>query len=81
MSQSSPSTKRHIFAKRHYEALASALAASRPSSLDDKSKRIVKVLEWELTVSKIISMLEQDNPAFNASRFQEACHLVSFADV
>lgn len=81
MSRSSPSTKRPIFTKRHYEALASVLAASRPHILQRMGNYTDESIAWERAVSNIIFMLGQDNLAFSASRFYEACHLVSKTDV
>jgi hypothetical protein len=58
------------FAKRHYVAIANALAASRPSP--DFHGGAMK-LQWDNTVYMLSNMFRADNGMFKPDRFREAC--------
>jgi hypothetical protein len=55
--------------KKHFEAIATALAASRPQSGWDPNKRV----QWDLDVRNITIVLKRINPRFNNERFVDAC--------
>jgi len=53
-----------MFAKRHYEVIARALYASKPSTDD---------AVWKRTMRTISDAFAADNENFDAARFQDAC--------
>jgi len=54
--------------KKHYIALAAALAAVRPLP-----SQHAQMLRWQLCRNAVSRVLKQDNPAFSESLFQKAC--------
>ena len=55
--------------KRHFEALAVALAAVKPN---DTSTFLIE--QWILDVRAVADVCEQINPRFDRVRFLEACN-------
>lgn len=52
--------------KKHFEALATALASTRPDKIEDREL-------WGNTVIAIADVCAQFNPAFDRTRFIGAC--------
>lgn len=62
--------KSKMFAKRHYEAVAYALARARPSS---SAERAVTA-QWETTVYHMKNVLSHYGESFDAQKFEKAVH-------
>lgn len=58
-----------MFSKRHYEAIASALAGTRPGENWDANKHV----QWNGDVAALAAAFRRDNPAFKPSKFIAAC--------
>jgi hypothetical protein len=54
--------------RKHFEAIAKALAERKPSGLDNN-----KMVQWKHDVETLIPVFKVFNPSFNPSRFKEAC--------
>ena len=59
---------RKMFAKRHYEAIATAMAQARSGLFWDAMR-----VQWNTDVKGLAAMFERDNVAFRPSQFIEAC--------
>lgn len=57
--------------RKHYEAIAAAIRAARPTGhLDTDEARQT----WERTVTSVAVALQKDSPKFNHWRFRTACY-------
>lgn len=66
-------TRKPLFTKRHYEALAAAFAmvrADMPGMLGAELKQAGA----DLAMAEVMNILADDNPRFDATRFYEAAH-------
>jgi hypothetical protein len=59
----------HLFAKRHYEAIAAVLRNARPLSVAGNRE----LCQWDETCRDFADMLEKDSPKFDIIRFMKAC--------
>lgn len=57
------------FAKRHYEAIATAMQEACPDPSWDANKRA----QWDVCVSRLADTFARDNGRFNRNRFIAAC--------
>jgi hypothetical protein len=60
------------FAKRHYEAIATAMQEAHPGQVQSKEGEACR-LQWSETVKDLAEMFERDNRAFKIIRFVRAC--------
>ncbi len=60
-----------MFAKRHYEAIATVMQNAHPGAglPEDNRARI----QWEMTCLELANTFRQDNPNFDMTRFIRAC--------
>ena len=58
-----------MFARRHYEFIASVMKDSRPAKSWDSNKKS----QWESTLSSMVEKFALDNPRFKAPEFIAAC--------
>lgn len=63
-------TKRPLFEKRHYEAIARVLRESTPVDYDHNDTAIRM---HEAIVDHILDMFDADSASFDAVRFARAC--------
>ena len=61
----------HLFAKRHYEAIAAVLRNAYPTS--SASFYTSELRQWDEICRDFAEMLEKDNPKFDIIRFMKAC--------
>lgn len=61
-----------MFQHRHYAAIASALAAAKPSQDDITSGQSLET--WETTVGHMMQLFRGDNTNFQANRFVAAAN-------
>lgn len=64
-------TRKPLFEKRHYEAVAEVMNRSAPS-MDDYHTALIY---WHLTLERLERLFEKDNPNFNCTKFREACNV------
>ena len=60
-------TAHPMFAKRHYEAIATVFYNCQASSPEEDNAR-------DALMGEFIAMFERDNPRFDAERFERACN-------
>ena len=58
--------------KKDYIKLAQALKDSKPTAADEPNTYFMRQT-WNYTVHKIVQVLADDNPRFDATRFYAAC--------
>jgi hypothetical protein len=58
-----------MFSKRHYEAIAAAMAGNRPGEHWDANKHV----QWNGDVAALARAFKFDNASFKPSRFIAAC--------
>lgn len=58
--------------KRHFEAIAKTLRASKPVRGDDIARQEAK-FTWLTTVNRLAATFQDFNPNFDAERFLAAC--------
>jgi hypothetical protein len=56
-----------MFSQRHYEAIASMFAATRPKQQDNLWRD-----QWEYMRKEFCEALQQDNPKFKPAKFLQA---------
>jgi hypothetical protein len=68
-----------MFAKRHYETIATLLADLKPApnSGDDDGYDSFRLHQWKHTVQQFEKTLRRDNDRFDTERFFGACNYVS----
>ena len=65
------------FQRRHYEAVAKALASTVPSISLSKPMFYAKASQWLDTYDALANMFMDDNPSFNNTSFIDACKWTS----
>lgn len=55
------------FSKKHYIRLADVFLTSKPHR-----SKLYEVLQWQRDLDTLAAMFEQDNPAFDKSKFFDA---------
>lgn len=59
-----------LFAKRHYQAIATQFQASHPGPLGEANRAVI---QWNATVREFSEMFHKDNDKFNVGLFEQAC--------
>ena len=62
-----------IFAKRHYEAIATVMQNAHPGGVVGDGMTGEMRVQWDETCRDMAEMFARDNPAFCIIRFMKAC--------
>jgi hypothetical protein len=66
---------RNKFAKRHYEAIATAMQNVCPPKILGRNAPDDDAVQWAVTVTELADLFARDNGMFKRDRFYQACQV------